>query len=375
MSIPVLELKGSAYERGMSHGARLKAQIEDNVETYKARFMAGSMSEAATLDAASRWADFIADDAPDYHEEMRGVAAGSGMRLTEIALLNARYELTYSVMKSEALSRKPNSELEEVDGCTSFGLEPDVTATGHTVIGQNWDWLKRLHGRMAVSRVHKEGSPSFVGLHEAGVVGCKMGVNENGMGLVVNGLITPEDGKNKFTRPLHVRCLNFLSAARFDKAIGEFISTPRTCSSNILIGHGEGEILNFEMVPDRHAVLYPHEGIITHANHLVSDLPERSLYEQIGTHTLYRGTRLRRLLRARSGQLGLGAITECLSDRFGFPASICRHEDTELPEAKRTITVASIVIDLTARILYVSDGPPCSNPLIAYPLEAGTRTV
>src|SRR5262249_54505179 len=86
-------------------------------------------------------------------EEMRGIADGSGQNEESIALLNGRYELAFTLFGQEARSEGV-AELAEVapDGCTTFGLPPEVTADRHTWLGQNWDWLEGVHGRTFVLR-------------------------------------------------------------------------------------------------------------------------------------------------------------------------------------------------------------------------------
>jgi hypothetical protein len=56
---------------------------------------------------------------------------------------------------------------------------------------------------MRVKRASEAGTnkPDFVGFTEAGIVGCKMGVNAVGIGLCVNGLVTNRDGVNGFRKP------------------------------------------------------------------------------------------------------------------------------------------------------------------------------
>lgn len=368
-SLPVLELSGlSPQDRGRGHGETFRTNIEKNVETYLRRFEAGGLDRNSASVLAERWGNFISEEAPDYADEMRGISEGANLPFSAISLLNARYEMTYGVMGGEA--RATDATIEEVDGCTAFGLLPEATANGATIIGQNWDWLENVRGNTFIMRVMREDKPDFVGFTEAGIVGCKMGVNEHGIGLCVNGLITPRDGRNGMRRPLHVRCRDILDATRFDLAIGAVVAGKRTCSSNILIGDAGGEIINIEALPDGCAYIYPTDGIVTHANHLVAETNIPSLFEQIAPHSLYRGPRLDRLLRAQRGRLDVKTISEALSDKFGHPAAICRHPDPLLPEAKRVITVASIVTDLASRTINASAGPLSHSRLTPFPLYA-----
>jgi isopenicillin-N N-acyltransferase like protein len=374
--LTVFELGADPRERGQMHGRSMQAEIRANYTTYLDRFQAGGALLPAVLEQSDAWAAFIARDNPEYAVEMEAIASGAGLSLTEIAMLNARYELAYCLFGSEAQSIN-SCALQEQEGCTSFGLLPEMTANGHTIIGQNWDWLQTVRGHVFIMRVQRStepgvGRPSFVGFTEAGIVGCKMGVNAAGIGLCVNGLVTNRDGANGFRKPFHVRCREILDAWTFDKAIAPVVQTDRCCSTNFLIGHGDGEIIDIEATPDYCSYIYPENGVVTHANHLVRETRIGSEFERIAPHSLYRANRLQRLLLRSSGRIGIDSVHQFLSDHFSSPASICRHADTTLPEPKRVISVAAAAIDLNARTLYITDGPPCQSAFQAIPLCAST---
>ncbi len=374
--LTVLDLGPDPRERGKIHGRAMQREIRDNYATYIQRFEAGGAKSPQVLAQSDAWAAFIARDNPEYAEEMAGIASGANLSLTEIAMLNARYELAYCLFGSEAQTANAPAE---PDGCTAFGLLPEVTASGHTLIGQNWDWLEKVRGRTFVMRVKRSsepgnGPPDFVGFTEAGIVGCKMGVNAAGIGLCVNGLVTARDGANGLRKPFHVRCREILDAWTFDKALLPIVQTDRCCSTNFLLGHADGEIIDIEATPDYCAYLYPEAGLITHSNHLVRETRIASEFERIAPSSLYRAKRLERLLRRDAGNIGIDIIHAALSDHFSAPPAICRHPDMTLPEAKRAISVTATAIDLNTRTLYVTDGQPCQSAFQAVPLYAAVAT-
>ncbi len=369
--LPVLDLGANPFQRGVAHGKAVAVEIGRNLEVYLRRFEEAGASRAAIASLGEEWAGFIASDNPEYADEMRGIAEGAGMPLAEVAILNARYEILYSLFLREAHQVSDSST--EPEGCTSFGALPEATRSGHTIIGQNWDWLAGIRGQTLVLRVRRPDKPDFVGFTEAGIVGCKMGVNEAGIGLVVNGLVTAADGKNPFRKPFHVRCREILDAWNLGHAIAPVVASNRVCSTNFMIGHGDGEIIDIEAVPEDTDYLYPVDGLLTHANHLVRLQRVRSEFERIAPHSLYRGPRLDRLLRRHLGSLEIEHMQAALSDHLSLPLSICRHEDMTLPEAKRVISVTSVIIDLTERVLYATDGQPCSNDYQAFALDPSRK--
>src|SRR5262245_8990115 len=175
--IPLLTVDGDPYACGLAHGQRFTREIADNVETYLRRFEASGLTRDAAFAEAARWLTAIAGQNGAYAEEMRGISQGSGHSEQSIALLNARYELAFTLLGQEAIrpatrpasQQATKSELLAVgpDGCTTFGLTADVTADRHAWLGQNWDWLEGVHGRTFMLHVRRTDQPSFVCLTEA----------------------------------------------------------------------------------------------------------------------------------------------------------------------------------------------------------------
>jgi isopenicillin-N N-acyltransferase-like protein len=173
-SIPLLTTDGDAHACGRAHGQRFAREIADNVATYLRRFAASGLDRAEAFVEAETWRKSIATQSPGYAEEMRGIAEGSGQSEQAIALLNARYELAFTLFGREATAPLvKTSELLDIgpDGCTTFGLEPTATDDRHTWLGQNWDWLAGVHGHTFVLQVRRKEKPSFVCLTEAGIAG------------------------------------------------------------------------------------------------------------------------------------------------------------------------------------------------------------
>jgi isopenicillin-N N-acyltransferase like protein len=364
--IPALTVGDDPHERGRAHGAAFANDVAANLETYLRRFEASGLTRAEAFDEAGRWRAAMESQNQDYAEEMRGIAAGAEQSQDAIALLNARYELAFTLFAKDA--RQKGRAVAETDGCTTFGVLPEASANGHTWLGQNWDWLEGVHRRTLVLRMRRSNRPSLICLTEAGIAGGKMGVNECGIGLVENGLASDHDARNSYQKPFHMRCREVLDADRYDDALRSIVETPRTCSANFVIGAAEAEIIDLETSPDHVSYLHPAGGIVTHSNHFTCDGHGESQMEKIGPNTLYRAARLRRLLERHKGAIDLAAMKEAASDHFGAPNAICRHADPRQPPAKRTMTAGAVLIDLEERVMHVADGPPCENPFVPFSL-------
>jgi isopenicillin-N N-acyltransferase-like protein len=365
-TIACLTATGDAHACGLTHGTRFAREIAENIETYLRRFPASGLARDQAFVEARRWLAAIAKANPAYAEEMRGIAEGCGGDEIAIAMLNARYELAFGLFGKEA---RQELLATGADGCTTFGLTPEITADRHAWLGQNWDWLEGVHGRTFVLRVERTHAPSFVCLTEAGIAGGKMGVNECGIGLVENGLASSRDGRNPYSKPFHVRCREVLDAQSFDQALAAVGDGPRTASANFVIGQSGGAVVDVETSPDHTSRLYPEAGIVTHSNHFLSGGHGESLLEKISPNTLYRAERMRSLLASTPGEVSFDHMRRAATDHFGAPYAICRHPDPTQPAAKRTMTVGAVLIDLDARTMHVANGPPCSNAYVAFTVD------
>lgn len=345
------------YERGHIHGEAFATEIKENVETYLDRFAHNNIDESTAREHASRFVPIIEEANQDYADGMRGVADGSGLPLEEIALINVRYEILFSAFAEQTADASP-TKTPEPDGCTAFGIQQETTAEGRPFIGQNWDWIPAVN--TFLMDIRRPDQPNALSLTEAGLVGGKFGLNEHGIGYVVNGLVSPEDGNDPHRTPSHVAHLELLNAKRLSEAIGVIIGSDSPCSGNILLGHPIGEMIDIESTPDTAHYLYPEDGILTHANHFKSG-NGRGSFEQIAPHSLCREPRMRRLLEEDAGDITTESLKSVLRDHFNEPASICSHVDPALPDHEIGHTNASVIMDLENRRMLLTEGPPCES--------------
>ncbi|MDP6255128.1 MAG: C45 family autoproteolytic acyltransferase/hydrolase, partial [Alphaproteobacteria bacterium] len=208
--LEILNLGADPHERGLVHGRHFSTEIQENIEIYLSRFeLAGSVRDAV-LQGGHDWVRRIKAFDEEYFTEMAGVAEGAELPLEQIAVLNARYELAYLSSMSETQAGLTVED--QTDGCTAFAALPEVTHDGGTLLGQNWDWIADIRGRCFVMRVDRPDRPNFICMTQAGIVGGMIGLNESGLGLCVNGLISDEDGKNLQQRPFHMRVRDIMNS-------------------------------------------------------------------------------------------------------------------------------------------------------------------
>jgi isopenicillin-N N-acyltransferase-like protein len=351
MSLPVLHLSGTPYEQGLQHGQELKERIAHNIQVYFERFeREGKLLREEVLARAVRYGQAIAAQNPGYFAGVRGVADGSGLDLDQLLALNVRYEILYHQFSVNAMA----------DGCTSFALLPSESADGHLLLGQNWDWIPQVHG--AVLHTVEADGLETVSFTEAGIVGGKIGLNSAGLGLAVNGLHTTDDDWSRLAKPFHLRCYEILHSREFEAAIQVVTGTHRTCSTNFLIAQIPDCALDIEAAPDQVRLLNPENGRLVHTNHFL-DPETLGVVEPPNKRrpsSYHRLNRLRHLLEVKR-PLTVADLQDSLCDHQAYPDSICRHEDPNLPSEEHYRTVTSVVMDLHARELNLSDGPPCQS--------------
>ena len=173
--LPVLNLGEDPFERGLIHGRELSSMINNNVKTYLNRFKAGGLNENTARDESENWIEAIKRQNEEYFVEMSGVAEGSNIPIKDIAMLNARYEITFGLFGKEANNDFDASKVDNTDGCSTFGLLPEVTSNNHTILGQNWDWLAGIHNNCVLIRINRSKGTNIIFFTEAGILGGKMG--------------------------------------------------------------------------------------------------------------------------------------------------------------------------------------------------------
>lgn len=129
--------------------------------------------------------------------------------------------------------------------------------------------------------------------------------------------------------------------------------------SNYMIGDARGQTMDIEVIPGQCDPIGPVGGIIVHGNHFAgSRLSVRDRSVEKWPDSLYRECRIRQVLSAHAPLIEVEHMWEALRDRFGHPNAVCRHPDQTAGRFDQLQTVASIVVDCTARECWIAVDPP-----------------
>jgi len=122
-------------------------------------------------------------------------------------------------------------------------------------------------------------------------------------------------------------------------------------------------------------LIAPKDGLLTHANHFRGGGRVRDLAPAVAPSSAARDRRVDELVRGSVGAVAPGDLRAALADHADFPASVCYHEDPSVDPADRSVTAASIVMDLDRRAMSVAAGNPCSSPYAVLDLGASLAEV
>ena len=351
MKFKEITVCGTPYERGLTYGRLCKEEIGVSIRVYQMLF--DGLKGIAWEDArriSEKYLDLTRDFAPDYAEEIKGIAEGAGVDLLDIAALNARTEVMYSQVCKE-----------DANECTTISLTPPATEGGKVIAAQNWDFSKLLRDCVVIVHVYQEAKPNFVMVAEAGMIGG-IGMNDRGIAVMLNALRAEVACQGI---PLRTRMRAMLEAETLSDAYVSGSHAPVSVA-NLIATHKDGVAIAFEMDSQTVEPMIPEDGVLLHTNHYIG--PKMCLKNDVNHmgSTYIRLQRIRTLVKECHGRITIDDIMRMLKDHAGYPQSICDHENLNDPVAKRDATNFGIIMDLTENCMYLAPGNPCENTFEKY---------
>ena len=350
-----VRVEGTSYQRGRQYGRQAAARVRLSVQAYQQVFAYYTGWDWPTVRReALRFEAPIGEFRPAYLDELRGIADGAGLDLADVLAINVRTEVMYSAKARQA----PSSAKRLPAECSAFAVVPAPGQDGPAIIGQNWDWLLHAAQTLVVLEVRQDDGPDFVTVVEAGLL-AKTGMNAAGLGLVTNALVTDAD-VGEPGLPYHVLLRAVLDCATVTEALEALQAGPRSSSANYLVAHASGSALDIEAAPGDFTRLYPlfpEDGVLRHTNHFLADIHPTDLALWAMPSSVVRLQRLRAAT-ART-QDDFGAL---LADHADYPHSVCAHPDPADHPCEQGATIASLLMDLTEKHIWLAAGNPCQAP-------------
>lgn len=329
--IRVLNLAGTPFDIGLQHGAALGESIKETVQVYLELFRSvGGATPEAVRSMAMSYAHKIEQFDPRYMEEIRGIAEGAKMPISDILMLNARTEILTSL----------NAASHE---CTTFCFGREG------ILAQTWDWLQRLDGKPVLLNITHPDGHAVLTMTEPGIVG-KIGLNSAGIGVGLNILTSSQRATGV---PVHLLLRSALDSPTWQQAYDRLTTSEIGTNSAITLADDAGRYLTFEYKGGSLSIIRPVNGVLLHTNHYLDSPTECAFTDSVP-----------RIVRA-------DALIATLSERSVISAKRILNDREEglsaisLPWRDEGAwgwmgTLCSIVMDLKNRTVHISRGHPAA---------------
>jgi hypothetical protein len=354
-------VRGTHEELGRAMGEFRAAQLKRSADMVKAALWDGDVSRAELTEQIAPYVEATERIFPQYLRELRAMAEGAQVPFDVLFRLNC-YESRPPGTPPGSIAgpspvfatpppekRPPVKDPGEMvgaaapagDGCTSVVSR----GNGTVIVGHTEDSSpEAIDGVYVVdAEVIEDGETAsrFLALNYANTIpGCAAAINRYGLLVLIDALPDPD---RRLGASRHVVSRALLDCESIDAALGLLRETERGGGWNYLLVQGD-RFANVETTATRVVVTSDESaGSYAHSNHYLS--------EEIAADTGDpRSNSLARLARARqlaAPGLSLDQMKMVLSDREGFPDSICRER-----------TIAALVADAAAKTIEVCWGEP-----------------
>jgi isopenicillin-N N-acyltransferase-like protein len=351
-SIPILDLSGTPYERGLKHGTVMQDSI-DKVVNKTLRFIETTHQQQpkgpslqVILNRVTSYKEHLQNDWPDLWEEIQGISTASRIDTDRLLLINYLLEFTdlFADMPIEGIS----------PGCTAIAATRPATLGEHIYVAQNYDLIPSFQDHILLLKVEDKNKPKSVVFTITGLIGLA-GLNELGLGVCINNLVA-SDYRAGVPYPFVLR--RALQSSSLAEALEHILNTPRATGLNYLLGFSDGEICDAETTATTHALDLGFNGLIIHTNHYLSrHLNRMQVPRPTDLNSLTRYTETQNRLIKYWGRIDSEIIMDALSDHTGAPESVCAHVDKESDIGRRTL--CSMIFDLNSRTATFYPGNPC----------------
>lgn len=365
-----VRLAGTPEEIGHQHGRLLYPEMKENEGTLYAQFrhyvpilparwlimdvsrlqfrhvdrgMSDDRRREIAAEALAFSPDPYSDVLPTYHR---------------FVFLNALYDIALSFEHSPLL------------GCTSFAIGGGASEAGHVILARNFDFEAGpiFDEKKAVFLVREEGRIPYASVAWPGLVGAVSGMNAEGVALVVHGGRAREP-KAEGEPVVHTMRDVLGRAHTTAEAIAILDRKDPMVSHMVMIADPSGDVAIAERAPGAPMFVRRGRGKVPLTNHFegpLRDDPKNHRVEAT-TSTHARRDRLDELLANLPAGASVEQVVDILRDHRG-------QGDAPLPLGDRRtldalIATHSVVMDTTARALWVSEGPHLVGRYLRFDLK------
>lgn len=273
-NVPVIELQGNGYQRGLQHGKLLKTEIAEVFKKWKIDLETKTKQNADTvIEHFYRNTNFepaIKKWTPEIYEEIKGIAESSGQSFRDVYCYQLADEFWVYLDKVKST---------EVNHCSGIG----VAAIGSkpAYIAQNLDGPSFMNGSQVLLHIKAyKNEPEQYLLSSAGLVAMN-GINSKGIGVTVNTLMALSASSDG----LPVACVvRGILLKKDKKSALNFLQTVKHASGqNYIIGSVDS-VYDFEASANKVVRFIPvanNPSLVYHTNHPISNDDVKPWYKEI----------------------------------------------------------------------------------------------
>jgi hypothetical protein len=327
---PIAEISGKPRDRGRQYGR----QFKDGIHTFLEREIYGAfIGHPSPKEQMRRYADACAREvrrfSPEIHDELEGMAEGSGLELDELVLITLHEELFHKGV------------LPKVEHCTAVAVGPPDSVDKCTYVGQTWDWMESVFGMSSMLHWRRSEGPSLLAYAFPGLwVGA--GLNSSGLALCWTSADLGNQGTGaRVGIPSYILLAHLLYQESLETAAEEAARATNAGWFTFVMGDSGGRLMNIEGSP--HGIeVEEHRGRLVRVGFGSRKMTGTAADAQVKHHG--RCQKMYDLLALSSGTNDLAT----LQDYFADPKhGICVGR----------ATIDMMVFDTTNRRAYLSRGP------------------
>jgi isopenicillin-N N-acyltransferase like protein len=254
-------------------------------------------------------------------------------------------------------------------GCTSFGLSDGAFENNHVILARNFDFEAGdiFDTGKAVFLVHEKGAIPYASVAWPGLIGAFSGLNAEGVSLVVHGARarTP----STVGEPVVHTTRDVLAHAKTTAEAIDIIRGRSAMVSHLLmLADASGDFAIVERAPGESIHVRRGRGKVPLTNHFEGPLGKDPANHRVEATTSTRPRRMRldELLEKLPAGSNVEAVVGILRDKKAVG-------NVEMPLGHRRtidamIATHGVVMDSTARVMWVSEGPHLLGRFIRFDL-------
>lgn len=356
--VPVIELNGNSYNRGLEHGTKLKNEIATVFTKWKSniRFaIKGDPDSMLTVFRKStNFLPITEKNTPNILKELRGIADGSGQTFEDVFAFQLVDEFWVYLDKQFNTTNHH---------CSGMGVS--ATANHPAYIAQNMDLDNYMQGFQILLHIEATANePEQYILSCAGLVALN-GMNGRGIGLCTNTLMELQSSPDGLPVAFIVR--GILSKQNGNDAT-EFLKTVKHASGqNYILGINDS-VYDFEASSNQVIRFLPkteEKSIVYHTNHALANHDVKEWYKKYHQQVLtgesqdknseVRFASLQQRLNSQPSDISTEVIKTTLRSKDNAKNPVCR----AFTENGSGFTFSSVLFTLGGkRSVQITNGSP-----------------